>query len=420
MTDLSDAGSEPTGNNGAGTANDSTTFTQSAILVEETISNVVDNGDGSFSVTYSVVVSNAGTDPLTNVELAGTPSTDLSAAITAVATDVTITNGSAIAGSYAVNGSSNLITGGSLPAGGTIEFNYVLELLPSNAADASNLLHDVAVSGVDSNAATVTATDDALYEQAEIGAAKDISVVDNGDGSFTATFTVVASNTGTETLSNVILTDVASAELVSASSAIAADIALQTGSLNGSLGTINIASASNTLLSGQTLATGESISVVYSLVIVPADATDPTAISNQVSAAGDFTDSLRNNGTVTDLSDAGTDVLGNNGNGTADDATAFVQSGVQVSEQITNTVDNGDGSFNVSYQVTVTNTGTDTLSNAVLASLPNANLDAATSAIVSDVAITGGTAATNVTAVRLEPQRHGDCDRQRRCNGDRY
>ena len=221
------------------------------------------------------------------------------------------------------------------------------------------------------NTATVNATDPGgnplsvsdpetvpLAQSPVIGLAKAVSlVINNGDGSYTVTFLLTVENLGDVTLSDLVLTD----DIVGQFAGLGpTGFATTDGSLLAN-GTWNGSAASNILAAGQNLAPGQVGDVSITFTVTPGAV---TSVDNQA----DVSATPPGGGSVDDTSTAGVDPDPNDDD-TPDEEdptpVSFVEAPViglakRVSAGPTS---NGDGTFDVTYELVVTNLGDTTLDN---------------------------------------------------------
>ena len=243
------------------------------------------------------------------------------------------------------------------------------------------------------NTATVSATDPAgnpvddtavastpVAQNPVIGLAKRVeSVVNNGDGTYRVTFHLQAENLGDVTLTDLVLTDDILTQFagLSPSGFVASDGTLTaSGSWDGS-------ATSNVLAAGQSLDAGESGDVLISFTVTPGNITE--ADNN-----ADISGTPPGGGTVTDTSTAGVNPDPNDDDDPDEDdptVVSFVETPViGLAKQVTaGPTANGDGSYDLTYELLVTNMG-DT---------PLADLQ-----ITDDLSVTfGGVSSFGVSAV---------------------
>ncbi len=250
---------------------------------------------------------------------------------------------------------------------------------------------------------------DFSFDPGIIGVAKEVtSVVDNNDGTFNITYSVVVENLGETTLSNVQLDD----DLIAPGNGITSNTfsaaggsdpftivtpPTPTGALTTNAGYDGGNSNSQLLGAGNSLAVGASETLTYTVQVTPG-AGSTLRYDTQVSATGN----TPSGGTTTDISNDGAaveDGAGDNdptsdrsggvdfpvnatttaGNGStvaisganAGDETVTVavlpaQPRIGVTKQVSNVTNNNDGTYTVTYRQIVRNLGTEDLSNVVL------------------------------------------------------
>ncbi len=292
-----------------------------AIGTNKAITNVVNNGDGTYVVTYDVTVSNVGTTDLVGVSLVDDLTTTFATATSFAVTGIsspTLTVDAGFDGSANPNmlaGTDTLAIGES----GVVTFTILLtpggDLGPyNNTATASGNAPDVVLpdgtvvpgpsvdddsqnsapgdGNPDTNGDGDPTNDDVptpldLTENPEISVTKALTTapVDNGDGSYTMTFGLVATNTGDVNLSNVSLTDDLAATF-GAGSTIVVDSISATAPGTANTGFDGVADTE--MLSGTNLAVGEFTEVTVTVTVTPAGGPnfENTAMATGASPAG--------------------------------------------------------------------------------------------------------------------------------------
>ena len=302
---------------------------------------VLYNGDGSFTATYLFTVTNSGNEPLEDIQvsdpLSGFPA---GSSATLVRADAPLTgdtnyNGGTMADLLVASGST-------LPVNGGAEIEIAVTFTPDGAGPFTN---DASVSAVGSSSgddATGAADAPALAPQFNpaVSVGKSVGTVDdNGDGTFTANFTVTATNIGNEPLVDLQVIDAINA---APSSFPAGSTATVSGA--GASATYDGIAATGLFAPSTALAVNDSISVDVAVLFTP-DGQQPYTNSVQASANGGF---------------SGGDAAG----GSADIADPLLLPSVAVTKTLDGIVDNGDGSFVATFTLAVSNTGNEVL-NAV-------------------------------------------------------
>jgi len=274
-------------------------------------------------------------------------------------------------------------------------------------------------------AATYTATNNAkvlfennnlgrveINEVASIGVAKNATTVtNNGDGTYSITYTMTVENFSNVALSNVqIVEDLATRFGTLETSVATVDTAgeyfVTVGSPTGTIGangSFTGSGADQNLLdaSSSSLAIGATATIPITVTVYPTPAAS-TTINNQVTASGTTPDGT----TPTDDSTDGLDPDGSDDDDTPDEdadtpVTLTQKPSIGLAKQAGTVVDNGDGTFTVPFTLTVENLGdmdlhdvqvTDSLTDEFGTPVTLANLDAAGEYNVSAITVTDGTA----------------------------
>jgi len=317
-------------------------------------------------VTYTLVVSNDGPSPATNVMVTDTPSN----------LDILSVSGSGCAAlpctipTLGVGASTNIsLTARITVAGGTFD----------NSATVSAQEHDPNLSNN-----TDASGNGGTTGRPVIGTAKQLTnLTDNGDGTWTATFDIAVENLGNEPLDNVQIVD----DLADLPPGTTVD------SLTSAMLTVNAGYApgtDNNLLAGtDTLALGETRTVTLAITFTP-DGNQP--YNNQATGSGTGSQSGQ---TTSDPSDNGNDP-DPNGNGDPNEAgendptpiSPTITPVIGTAKELTGLTDNGNGTWTAAFSIAVTNLGNEPLVGVQivedLADLPpGTTVDSLTSAVMS-------------------------------------
>ena len=375
---------------------------------------VTDNGNGTFTVPFRLVVENLGTNTITPLQvvdnLAATfPAPAAVVSVTPVATSILSGVGTLTAnGGYNGVGNTNLLTAASSSlnsgASGQIDFSVTFDPngLPgpffnqatvSGTTSLGGTVGDSSDDGTDPDPdgdgignepgtgcpSTVPATNCEndptpvpVGENPVIGVSKAVSgaVVDNGNGTFTVNFDLRVENLGNVDLTSVQVTDnlattfpapvsIVSVSAVTAGMVSGSGTMTANGAYNGVGNTNLLTAASSNLTVG---AVGQ---ITFSVTFDPNSAAGP--FNNQATASGVSPQVT----TVTDLSDNGLDP-DPNGNGDPDEPGENDPTPVGVPEnpvigvaKVVNgaVVDNGNGTFTVAFRLRVENHGNVDLTN---------------------------------------------------------
>ena len=375
---------------------------------------VVDNGDGTFTVPFTITLENFGSAPLYDIQITD----DLSSFGSFLAAGAlspgeyrvsaptigTLTGGALVAstnGSFDGESDGDLVSvtsGDILPIGATAQIGFSVTFFPaagvSNFANQATASGDLSENGTADGDATDLSTDGADPDGVDgdgnpdesvatpvtvsfapvIGAAKAAgTVVDNGDGTFTVPFTVVVENFGNAPLFDLQVSDDLSSfgsfngtpPLAQGEYSVSS---MSIGTLSGgaNLGAVNASfdgSSDQRLVqhtSGDVLPIGATASINFSLTFVP-DA-GVSSFSNQAVASGDIVEDGNEDGDATDTSTDGTDPDGSDNDDTPDESSTTPVSvtlipGLGVAKEAGSVVDNGDGTFTVPFTVVVENFG---------------------------------------------------------------
>ena len=391
---------------------DPTAITVPSIELEKTVGSVspaTSGVDGQFDITYQFVVTNTGSTPLSNLSLTDDWASLLGANfVRTLPASVSVTNIDADVApganaAYSGAATENMLDGsGSFDAGQSFTVSLTVEVDPD--ADPSllsngQLLNQAVVAGQDASGITVSDLSDDPTDATDVDPDSDndpddptavgiprvsltkaivgapvpatSGAIDNID----ATYSLVATNTGSETLTNLSLID---------------DLATQFGGafirvVPGTVSVTNVdatsaptanpgfdGTAGSDLLVGSPVdqvESGQSFSVS---MVVELDPDHPAAnlvggvLVNQATVSGDAP-----SGTVSDLSDNPSDATNNdlNGDNDPDDPTVVSSSAIEATKASVSAfaASSGvNGNYDVTYLFTLTNTGTAPLNNLTL------------------------------------------------------
>lgn len=422
VTDDSDNGIDPTSENGEdngdGTfANDPTPIVIADIsTVKQVVGTPTLLSNGNYQATYQVVVENTGNVDLANLSLVEDLGTQFGSAYVD-AEGLTLVGGPSNANSSITLDSANWNGGAAtqmmslasatlLAAGDSFTIQFVVEVDPDAVAAPGQLDNQVTVGGaaVDSSGTAITDSTGTAITTSDtsdsgtnpndnnsgapgdtgttddptpllipaVGLAKQAGdAVANGDN-WDVAFTFVYENTGTVALTTPSLVDDIRSEFGNAFVS-ATGLAIQNFAGTGTAPGINAAWMGDTSLdlldgTGQ-LDVGDSFEVVFTVTLDP-DGIDSVAQSliNQGTATGvginPDTGTADPNLTVTDVSDNGTDVSGENAEDNNDgtfgnDPTPIVIADVSTAKAVVGTPTLlANGNFQANYQVVIENTGT--------------------------------------------------------------
>lgn len=334
------------------------------------------NGDGSYSLTYELLLENSGDVPLSNLQI----TEDLSATF-ALADSFSLAGAAASAGlslnpgfDGTTTGDINLLDGTDTLAVGAVEtitLNVVavpgatLGSYNNSASGSAESPNGSPVTDVSTNGAVPDAngngdpTDDneptalTFAEAPAIGITKQVAAgpVNNGDGTHTLTYAIGVENTGDVSLANVQIDEALATTFTGATGFTVDDLASDDF-------TVVTPYNGNTLLTGaESLAAGASGTVNLTVTVTSGGNPGPynnSATARATSPAG---------APVIDLSDDST-VVDENGNGDPTDdsdptpVTFEENAVVGVSKALVDTpLNNGDGSYQVTFLLNLINSG---------------------------------------------------------------
>jgi uncharacterized repeat protein (TIGR01451 family) len=388
--DGSVAGGDPDPNGNGDPADDGgtteVTFTGTAVIgvAKAVAAGPVNNGDGSLTLTYSLIVRNYGDLALQNVQI----SDDLGAAFAGADSfrvDLAASPGLGVSGTYTGTSPDTLLLTGAdvLNPGAAGAVLVTVTVWPGfNAGPYGNrgfaegedwvgtIVIDGSVAGTDPDPdGDGDPTDDGgpttitFGGTPLIGAAKRVAVgpVNNGDGSHSLTYSILVRNYGDLALRNVQISDDLSAAFAGADSFRVDSATSGTLTVNG----VFTGTGPDTLLlaGADTLSVGASATATVAVTVWPGLTGGP--YGNRAFAAGlDFTAAVVRDGSV---NGANPDP-GGNGDPTDDGGTTDVTFGgtprIGVAKAVTaGPVNNGDGSHTVTYTLNVENYGDLALQN---------------------------------------------------------
>ena len=414
VSDLSDDPSDPanTDPDADNNPDDPTPLTFANIALEKSVNSIVNASsgiEGNFDTAYQFTVTNTGLTDLNNVSLVDDWATQLGGNFVRIvpgSISVTNTDAAVVPGSnasYAGNATENMLDGTGLLLTGQ-SFNVVLVVEVDPDADPS-----VLVNGALENEATVTGeevgapgnfvsdlSDDpadstnsdpdgdndpddptaAVFSSISIdkSTVTGVPAASGTNGNFDVTYRFVVSNDGSAPLTNLSITDdwasQFGANFVSVLPGSVSVANIDATTLPGANGAYIGTAADNMLDGTGVIESGQRFEVSV-VVEVDADA-DPSLFVNGellnqavVSGQDPF------GGTVTDISDDPADLTDNdlNGDNNPDDPTPVSFSGI-VAEKTTGSVTNATsgtaGNYDVIYNFTVRNAGSETLTNLTL------------------------------------------------------
>ncbi len=227
------------------------------------------------------------------------------------------------------------VSGAALAPDETIELELTLD---SETVDCADIWTNTFGARVAELALPIRSNDvSVMVACPEVGLAKEASTpVNNGDGTWNVTYTLTATNTGPVDLSNVAIVD---------------DLATVFGSA------LTSSTVTSDTCPGATLAPGDTCELVIDVVVTPGSNPGPYDNTATVTADGAL------GGSVDDDSQDGTDVDpdadGDPTNNDVPTSVSFVEMPeITATKTVTaGPVDNGDGTWTVTYDMTIANTG---------------------------------------------------------------
>ncbi|MEY3367471.1 MAG: hypothetical protein RI973_626, partial [Bacteroidota bacterium] len=386
-TDISDNGTNPDPDNDGNPdeAGDNTptpiSFPENPeiALAKRLSAGPVSNGDGTYEISYSFIIKNVGDVLLKNVALVddlGAVFAGASFTVNQLTTSANLTKNPAYTGTTA--GSTNMLAAGnelSVGEQGTATVSITVtpgsNLGPyNNTATATGVspFNTVAIDTSHNGLDPVPDNSDpdkfeevtpvSFTESPEISVSKRLTnTVNNGDGSYTVTYSIEVANTGDILLSSVQVTDDLAATFSGATSFEVMNVTA-TGTLTDNFPGYNGGANTNLLSAGSsTLAVGVSGIITLTVKVTPGSKLgvyQNTATGTGVSPKGV---------TVSDVSQDGTnadpDGDGNPNNNSKKTDVSFTENPeIGVSKDIVGLIiDNGDGTYDITYQIFVQNTG---------------------------------------------------------------
>ncbi len=354
------------------------------IGIAKTVSSVVNNGNGTHTVTYLLTVENLGDVNLSNVQVTDNLAVTFAPPATFVVNSLT-----SPAGHFTVNGSYNggavtqmLAAGNTLAVGAIKTLTVVVTVTPGTSAGPYNnsaradgvspigaFTYDISDNGVDpdpnGNGDPLDPDENdptpVLFERPAIGAAKVVvgAPINNGDGTYDVTYSLVVENLGDVALTNVQLTDNLNTTFGPGKFVVQSKSATGLTVNGGYNGDTDVA----LLAASQTLNVGASATITLVVRVTPGSNLGP--YNNQANASG-----TASGVTVTDPSDNGTNPDPDNDNNANEagenDPTpvSFTENPViGVAKRLVSSTNNGDGTFTVQYTIVVQNVGDVVLKN---------------------------------------------------------
>ncbi|MEM9172153.1 MAG: hypothetical protein AAGA84_05555, partial [Pseudomonadota bacterium] len=388
--DTSSDGTDPD-TNGNGDPTDDSTPTPVVLaeaaeigLAKSLVGTPTNNADGTYSLQYRLFVENTGDVALSSLQITDDLATVFADATSFVVTAVTSSDVSVnFPGFTGTAPNTGLLTGTDTLAAGTgAEVFLSLTVEPGtdlgpydNTATASgNAPSGAALSDISDNSLVTDengvngpgddsdVTPVSFVDSARIGVAKVVSTgpTNNGDGTYSLSYSIVVENAGDVVLNEVSVSEPLATTFADATGFVIDNVASTEFVLNPSF---DGDADAELLAAGNTLAIAATGTVVLDLTITPGADLGP--YDNSVVAQG----TSPANDTVSDTSVDGTDPDADNdsdpNNDTGPTSTTFVEDAeIGVAKVVSaGPTNNGDGSYTLSYQIVVENSGDVALSD---------------------------------------------------------
>ena len=361
------------------------------ITVAKTAGAVTDAGGGNFDVTYSVLVTNTGTTNLNTVQVTDNLDAAFTGAATQMVTVAPSTSGGVLTGNASFNGSGDidLLSGtDSLTPGQSDTITYTVRFTPNG--ETGPFTNTANASATDALMTPVMDSDTAMVSPIESGGftvtkAVQSGPTDNMDGSFTATYRVTLTNSGNVPLNTVQVIDILNTVFVAPATLDSVGTPVASGTLTANPAYDGGDGDANLLVAGSsTLAIGASETIDYTVTFSPNGG--GTLYTNQADGSA--------------LTPSGANL---NDNDTADVSVTTASPVVGLAKLLSaDPVDNGDGTYTLSFLFTVENLSplalTDVLVNDNLtmtfpapASVVSVSTPVATGTLVANAAFDGDT-----------------------------
>ena len=299
------------------------------------------------NVTFTIDVTNDGPSDATNVAVSDV-----------LPGGYSFVSSTTVSGAYASG--TGVWTIGTIPATNTVTLDIVATVLASGVYDNTAQVSASDQLDPDSTPANnIEAEDDqqtVVVTPPEIGLAKAVSSgpTNNGDGTYTLTYTLLVQNTGATALNNVQISDNLSATFAGATAFVVDSVTSGTLAVNAGF---NGAADQNLLVGTDTLAPAASDTVDVQVTVTPGGALGPfnnTATANAASPGGTAVSDTSQDGSNVDPDGDGDPTDNNVPTPVTFAETPEIGTAKDVSAGPTN---NGDGTYTLTYTVTVENTG---------------------------------------------------------------
>ena len=391
--------------------------------VDKQVVEVVDQGNGTFVVTYDVRLMNTGTVRLNNVQV----SDDLRAAFPAPIAISSVRTLSAdskaslvLNGGFTGTGNNNLLLGGATStmdpgSVGTVRMVVTLSNLQS-VANRGPFTNNVTATATDTNGNPVTDNDSSspvyLEDQPIIGASKKVvSVVGAPNGAYDVTYDITVANLGQVNLNNVQIVEDLNKTYVAGLTAPVLSYNVQSVSVTAGTLTLNPAFSANSytqstgvsvnnknMLAGTDTLTPGGSATVRLVVRVTPSATYRGPFVNSAfvigtSPSGRETSDISNDGEIDPNSNGDPSETDEN-DGTP---VTFETPGIGLAKTVTNVKNNNNGTYDVTYLLSVKNMGKSVLNNIQVTEDLNAAFKVGSGGATA-VQATGAVSVTNPSA----------------------
>ncbi|WP_207492485.1 Ig-like domain-containing protein [Aridibaculum aurantiacum] len=390
-TDNSTNGTNPDPDNDDNPNNNSiptpVTFTEAPVigLAKRVVGTPINNGDGSYSVQYQLLVKNVGNVPLKNIQVVDNLATTFGGRPVTVDS---VRTSSAFVANNIYNGTSNLnlLAGNdSLAIGATATINIYLKVTPGNNLGVYNNTATANATGplgtpttdISNNGTDVDTENDGpgnnsiptpltFTEAPQIGVAKRVTTpVNNGNGTYSLSYIIRVENTGDGPVNTIQVQD----DLVSTftgATAFVVNGVTTTGTLTAN-NAFNGNSNRNLLTAPSTLARGASAEITINLTVTPGNKLgvyDNIAFATALSAGGNPVSDSSTNGSLVDP-----DGDGNPRNNQEPTPVQFSEAPkLGVAKRVLGAVtNNGNGTYTFTYEIKVQNMGDVPLHNVQVA-----------------------------------------------------
>lgn len=293
-------GESPLGATPTDTDNDSVSVPVSGGLdLTKTVTNVTDNMDGTFTVDFEIAIENLSNVQLLDVSIIDDLGTTFPAPASVVSTTVPMATGT-LTPNPAYDGTMDpelLVPASStLGVGATETVTFSATFDPGGMTDFTNTADGTAQTP---QGGTLQASDSADFMSGTVAAMVDVEkslveLVDEGDGTFTASFEISISNPGTVDLINVSIVDDLSMTFSAPAMVIAVTPPMATGTLTANPAYDGQVDTELLVPATSTLPVGATETVTFDVTFDPGDETTFVNVADataQLPTGGEVTDS---------------------------------------------------------------------------------------------------------------------------------